>query len=145
MTEAGKNNPAERDLINELPIQKLGVSTLAQAQEKLKAEAESWKGSEYSTTSTAELIFSLATELDASDVHFETSREGARLRFRLDGLLYDLITVPERIYDLVLNRIKLISGLKINVTNSPQDGRFSMKRADMTIDASVSTIPAEFG
>ena len=145
MTEAGKNNPGERDLINELPIQRLGVSTLAQAQEKLKAEAVSWSGSGYSTTSTAELIFSLATELDASDVHFETSREGARLRFRLDGLLYDLIIVPSHIYDLILSRIKLISGLKINVVNSPQDGRFSMKRADTTIDARVSTIPAEFG
>lgn len=131
--------------MDNLLIEKLGVKTISQSKEKIAAETKNWERADYSTSSVVELIFSLAAELDASDVHFETSKEGARLRFRLDGILYDVSEIPAAVYGLVLNRLKLISGLKINVTDSPQDGRFALAREDVSMDARVSTIPAEFG
>ncbi|MDE2144754.1 MAG: type II/IV secretion system protein [Patescibacteria group bacterium] len=143
--ERNSGNLKERGGINDLHIGKVGVQTIAEAKDKISSESKNWEGEEYSTSSAVELIFSAAVELDASDVHFETSKEGARLRFRLDGILYDVSEIQGNIYDLILSRLKLISGMKINVSNSPQDGRFSMRREDISIDARISTIPAEFG
>ncbi len=136
---------AARESINELPIKKIGVKTIAEIKERIGAETTGRESERYSTSSALEFIFSAAAELDASDVHFETSKEGARLRFRLDGMLYDVSEIPGGVYDLILSRLKLISGMKINVSDSPQDGRFSMRREDMSVDARISTIPAEFG
>ncbi|HUY69701.1 MAG TPA: GspE/PulE family protein [Candidatus Tyrphobacter sp.] len=99
-----------------------------------------------STTSLLSLIFSLAAGLRASDVHFEPAAERVRLRFRSDGILYDIAFIPRADYALIVSRIKLISGLKLNVSDSPQDGRFSMEKGSGgQIDARVSVIPSEYG
>ena len=74
-----------------------------------------------------EIILAGALSADASDVHIEPQEKQVRLRFRLDGVLHDILLFDYKIYNLILSRIKLVSGLKLNVRNQAQDGRFQHK------------------
>ncbi len=97
------------------------------------------------TTEALTVILSSAISLGASDIHFEAGEKSSDLRFRLDGLLHNVSKTPTDAYRDLLNRIKLISDLKINVSDSPQDGRFTVALEDREIEVRVSTIPSEFG
>ena len=88
----------------------------------------------------------------ASDVHFEPEKDKIRIRLRLDGVLEDIIFMPATIYQLVLNRVKLLSGLKLNIHEKAQDGRFSIAsggppagEADATIEIRTSVLPGAYG
>lgn len=101
-----------------------------------------------STASTTDLmayIFGGGLKLEASDVHIEAEKEGIMVRFRLDGLLQDAAEVPREAYKQLVSRIKLVSGLKINITDKPQDGRFTIKLPEGDVDVRVSTIPTVYG
>ena len=71
--------------------------------------------------------------------------KGIAVRFRLDGILHDVATLPVEQYRRLISRIKLLSSLKINITTAPQDGRFTLKLEDGDVDVRVSTIPTVFG
>ena len=92
-----------------------------------------------------EIIFAGAITVGASDIHFEPTPEGARLRYRLDGILQTIYEpVPEKIYKRIVGRIKLLAGLKINISSETQDGRFSIVLGELEIDFRISVVPAEF-
>lgn len=91
-----------------------------------------------------EVVIGAALGFDASDVHFEPQRESVLLRFRLDGILYDADNIDPKTYNLLLSRIKLISGMKLNVGIS-QDGRFSVVLENKEIEVRVSVAPAAYG
>ncbi len=102
-----------------------------------------------------EVILAGAIALSASDVHIEPEEKGTRLRLRLDGILRDLSFLNAETYKFMLSRIKLLSGLKLNVKDVSQDGRFSIKiRAgkfvkkdggDIEIEIRTSVIPGNYG
>jgi len=92
-----------------------------------------------------EAILAGALILKASDIHFEPEKEKVRVRLRLDGVLEDIINVPPSIYFLVLNRIKLLSGLKLNVHEKAQDGRFSIFSGNDAIEIRTSVLPGAYG
>jgi len=92
-----------------------------------------------------EAILAGALILKASDIHFEPEKEKVRVRLRLDGVLEDIINVPPSIYFLVLNRIKLLSGLKLNVHEKAQDGRFSIFSGGDAIEIRTSVLPGAYG
>lgn len=92
-----------------------------------------------------EIILAGALSADASDVHIEPQEEQVRLRFRLDGVLHDILLFDYKIYNLILSRIKLVSGLKLNVRNQAQDGRFSIKMGNEEIAVRTSVIPEAYG
>ena len=83
--------------------------------------------------------------LKASDIHFEPEKEKVRVRLRLDGVLEDIINAPPSIYSLVLNRIKLLSGLKLNIHEKAQDGRFSIFSNNNSIEIRTSVLPGAYG
>ncbi len=84
--------------------------------------------------------------LNASDIHIEPEETGAKLRLRLDGVLYDLSSIPAKSFSGLLSRIKLLSTLKLNITDRPQDGRFSLNvENDTPIEIRTSIVPAEYG
>lgn len=85
----------------------------------------------------------LATK--ASDIHIEPESEFCRLRYRLDGVLVEAIQFDLETYKLILSRIKLLSGLKLNVKESAQDGRFTVKIYTSDIEIRTSTIPGAYG
>jgi len=85
-----------------------------------------------------EIILAGALSADASDIHIEPQEEQIRLRFRLDGVLHDILLFDYKIYNLLLSRIKLVSGLKLNVRNQAQDGRFSIVKKEAPTGSRVS-------
>ena len=98
------------------------------------------------TTQLLNLIMGSALKLEASDVHTENeSEEQVRLRFRIDGILQDIGYIPFKSYQFFLSRIKVLSGLKINIHDEAQDGRFSLGLEGTEIEVRTSIIPAEYG
>lgn len=92
-----------------------------------------------------EIILAGGLVTEASDIHIEAEEERVRLRYRLDGELVDIASLSFNYYRSLLSRIKLLSGMKINVRSAPQDGRFSIKIADLTIEIRSSVIPGAYG
>lgn len=97
-------------------------------------------------TKTASQLLCAAVILEASDVHIEPQENDAKVRLRLDGLLQDAAVIPTPLYAALLSRVKLASGLKLNVEDRPQDGRFSLSIGyDQPIEIRTSTLPSEYG
>jgi len=92
-----------------------------------------------------EVLIGGGLALKASDIHIEPEEEGIRVRFRLDGMLTDLLTFDHETYKLLLPRIKLLSGLKLNVKTEAQDGRFSVKVGGSDMEIRTSLIPGNYG
>jgi type II secretory ATPase GspE/PulE/Tfp pilus assembly ATPase PilB-like protein len=99
----------------------------------------------YRITRTLEIILAGALAHDASDVHIEPTEESTRLRYRLDGVLVTISDVEKETYQPLLTRIKLLSGLKINIKDAAQDGRFSMHLGGREIELRVSVMPGGNG
>jgi type IV pilus assembly protein PilB len=83
--------------------------------------------------------------LRCSDIHLESQRDALRVRFRVDGLLRDVMSVPKRVAPSVISRVKIISGLDISERRVPQDGRTRVHVDGANIDCRVSTLPALHG
>ncbi|MFH1894517.1 MAG: ATPase, T2SS/T4P/T4SS family, partial [Patescibacteria group bacterium] len=98
-----------------------------------------------SVTDVLEIIFGGAIVLESSDIHLEPEKDRAKLRIRIDGTLQDVIFLDKKIYESMLSRIKLLSELKFNISDRPQNGRFSILLKDTLIEIRSSVIPAEFG
>jgi type II secretory ATPase GspE/PulE/Tfp pilus assembly ATPase PilB-like protein len=86
-----------------------------------------------------------AFALKASDIHLEPGEESVRLRLRLDGVLTDTFSFDEHAYRLLNSRIKVLSGLKLNVNDRAQDGRFSVDLAGAEVEIRTSIIPGNYG
>ncbi|MDA0704222.1 MAG: ATPase, T2SS/T4P/T4SS family, partial [Proteobacteria bacterium] len=81
----------------------------------------------------------------ASDIHIEPSERSFAIRFRLDGVLQNRLTLPRERFDAVASRIKLISGIDIAERRLPQDGRISVRLSGQEIDVRVSAVPGVWG
>ena len=79
-----------------------------------------------SVTELVEIILTGAICLEASDIHIEPEETQAKFRIRIDGILHDVMNLNPKTYKSILSRIKLLSGLKLNVADRPQDGRFTI-------------------
>lgn len=115
------------------------IKTIADVEEELK-NASSQTG-----TWVIEVILGSSLTLKASDIHIVPEEKGASVRLRIDGILHDIILLDNNIYNSLLNRIKLLSNLIINVHNIPQDGRFSIFAKQKEIEVRVSIVPGEYG
>jgi len=81
----------------------------------------------------------------ASDIHIEPSEKGLLVRFRIDGMLHDIRTLPNTIKSAVISRIKILAKMDIAERRLPQDGRFQVKFGTREVDLRVSTIPTVLG
>lgn len=97
------------------------------------------------TSRILEIAIAAAIKLNASDIHFEPEEKTVRLRFRLDGVLHELMQINPEIHKFLNSRIKLISGLKITTTAVAQDGRFSFFLDKDEINLRVSIMPGAYG
>lgn len=91
------------------------------------------------------IIMAGALSIKASDVHVEPEEQYALVRYRLDGVLVEVIRFDVETYHLLLSRIKLLSGLKLNIKENAQDGRFTVKIYMTDIEIRTSTIPGAYG
>jgi type IV pilus assembly protein PilB len=90
-------------------------------------------------------ILEYAVTSRASDVHIEPQEDRLRVRYRIDGILYDKLSLPIRVQDSLISRIKILSELKIDEHRIPQDGRFNFKAGENEVDLRVSSIPTTKG
>ncbi|MDP3244076.1 MAG: GspE/PulE family protein, partial [bacterium] len=90
-------------------------------------------------------ILEYAVTSRASDVHIEPQEERIRVRYRIDGILYDKLSLPKSVQDAVISRIKILSEMKIDEHRTPQDGRFNFKVEDKEVDLRISVLPTTFG
>ncbi|MGA1191900.1 MAG: type II secretion system ATPase GspE [Bdellovibrionota bacterium] len=90
------------------------------------------------------IIFKASTER-ASDVHIEPYEDALKVRFRIDGVLYDIDSQDNSHQAAIISRIKVMSGLNIAEKRLPQDGRIGLKIAGKEVDIRVSTVPTQFG
>ena len=86
-----------------------------------------------------------ALSLGASDLHVEPEEDTTRIRYRLDGALFDICTVDTHSYSLIRARLKLLAGLKLNITNQAQDGRFTIDVGSKQYEIRLSAIPGAYG
>ncbi len=92
-----------------------------------------------------EVILRNAIEGSASDVHVEPLEDNVRVRYRLDGVLYNSLILPKKIGPAIVSRIKILSNLKIDEKRKPQDGRFRITEKGKQIDLRVSSLPVSMG
>lgn len=96
-------------------------------------------------SATLELIFAGALALRASDVHIEPEESGIRLRYRFDGVLHDIVEIDPYIYERMMSRLKLLSGMTLNAKKIAQDGRFTFETGEKEVEIRSSIIPGSFG
>jgi len=99
----------------------------------------------YRISRILEIILAGAISINASDIHIEPEEASVRLRYRLDGVLNDILNLDYNTYGLLLSRIKLISNLKLNIKGKAQDGRFSIKLNETEIEIRTSLLPGGYG
>ena len=90
-------------------------------------------------------ILEYAVKARASDVHVEPGEKKTRIRYRIDGILQERLSLPRKVHDSVVSRIKILSNLKIDERRLPQDGRFKVEVGKTEVDLRISTMPTSFG
>ncbi|MBI5077138.1 type II/IV secretion system protein [Candidatus Falkowbacteria bacterium] len=96
-------------------------------------------------TELVTLIIAAAVQSDSSDIHIEAEEKEVKVRLRVDGILHDTASITKANWPKVISRIKLLAGLKLNITDKPQDGRFTITLTKEKIDVRVSCIPTTWG
>ena len=92
-----------------------------------------------------EILLGTAIAIDASDIHVEPEEETVKIRFRLDGILHEVLAFDHETYGRLNSRIKLLAGLKLNIKAEAQDGRFSVNLTETEIQVRTSTLPGAYG
>ncbi|MBN1522771.1 MAG: Flp pilus assembly complex ATPase component TadA [Candidatus Aureabacteria bacterium] len=96
-------------------------------------------------TKLVNVIIKQAVMDRASDIHIEPEEDFLRIRFRIDGILYEIPQLPKHLQSSIISRVKVISSLDIAETRIPQDGHFKMNIDNKEMDARISTVPTVFG
>ncbi|MFW6273463.1 MAG: GspE/PulE family protein [Halanaerobium sp.] len=91
------------------------------------------------------LIITQAIQKQASDIHIEPLKSSLRVRYRVDGILHEELTVPKHSQAALISRLKIIADLDITKRRIPQDGRVQMTFKSMQIDMRISTLPTIYG
>jgi type IV pilus assembly protein PilB len=112
---------------------------------ELNLKALNKKLQSISMSSFLETLLVSALESRSSDIHFEPEKETYNIRFRIDGVLQTVAQLPVEMVKPIESRLKIVSGLKLNVDNIPQDGRFSFNAEAKEIDVRVSMLPSNYG
>lgn len=119
------------------------MSTIADAKTEIERILSSKKLTLTSRILETIVAGGLATR--ASDIHLEPEESSVTLRYRLDGVLVEVLSFKTEIYRMLNSRIKLLSGLKINIKNAAQDGRFSVGIDTKDIEIRTSILPGAYG
>ncbi len=134
------NGPKAEQTLNlsaqELSDFEKSIADLAKFAEKITASPVS---------ETLNIIMAGAVKTQSSDVHLEPTANDVRLRYRVDGILQDMAVFPKKTYLSLLNRVKMLGRLKLNVSGVPQNGRFSVTVGAEMIDIRLALLPGVYG
>lgn len=101
--------------------------------------------SRHNISSVLTALLGGALSLGASDMHIEPEEKQTRIRYRLDGVLWDVVMVSARVSELLRTRLKLLAGVKVNIGNRAQDGRFTIRIGQKEYEIRVSILPSAYG
>ncbi len=90
-------------------------------------------------------VLEFAVKARSSDIHIEPQETSTRVRYRIDGILQEKLTIPRELHDSLVSRIKILGGMKIDEKRIPQDGRFNFKAGGEDTDLRVSSLPTAWG
>jgi type IV pilus assembly protein PilB len=137
----------ERDIENTLVLylKDIGNAFADLMKENLQVATKATKNTEPPIIKIVELIISYAARNNASDIHLEPESSAALVRYRIDGVLHDIIQLPLPMYKEVVTRIKVLSKLRTDEHQAPQDGKIEFMLDDHMIDLRVSTVPIRRG
>lgn len=121
------------------------LKSIARIKSAVTILLEEKEGSSKQATSVLETLFAGALAIDVSDIHIEGGEGLARVRFRIDGVLQDIIDIPSALFNIMLSRLKLVSEMKLNIKDKPQDGRFTIITTKEKIEVRNSTLPGPNG
>jgi type IV pilus assembly protein PilB len=125
-------------------LEEVGVKPLKLGEAK-DIERESEVISKSHVADIVESILQYAARVKASDVHIEPVEGKTRVRYRIDGVLHDRLTLPLELQPSIVSRVKVLSDLRIEEKRVPQDGRFKIEFKGNEIDLRVSTMPTSLG
>ena len=129
---------AERDLKSSIDLGNLEQLV------RMKNESEIEQSDQH-VVNAVEFMLQHAYDTRASDVHLEPKRDVSLIRFRIDGVLHDIQSVPKLVHQAVVSRIKAMSRLDIAEKRRPQDGRVKTMRGGREVELRVSSLPVAFG
>ncbi|MCZ6725846.1 MAG: ATPase, T2SS/T4P/T4SS family, partial [Acidobacteria bacterium] len=129
---------AEKDLSGGIDLGNL------EALVRLK-DAKEIESSDQHVVNAVEFMLQHAYDTRASDIHIEPKRDFSLIRFRIDGVLHDIQTMPKLVHRAVVSRIKTLARMDIAEKRRPQDGRVKTSRAGEEVELRVSTLPVGFG
>ncbi len=118
------------------------IKTIADV--KAVVEGAIASGEAHSLSTVVEIILGGAVATGVSDVHIEPEKESVKVRYRLDGILQDVVIITAADYKKVLSRIKLLAGVKLNLIHEAQDGRFTIKISGVDVEVRTSILPAAY-
>jgi len=110
-----------------------------------KFDKEEDAGKQIPIVEIVDNLISHATYLNASDIHIEAMQDDVMVRFRIDGILHEVISMPKQVHPAIVARIKLLAALKVDEHQKPQDGRFRFSFGQGVVDVRVSIIPTLYG
>jgi general secretion pathway protein E len=91
------------------------------------------------------MLFFQALKMRASDIHLQPFEDRLQVRYRIDGILYDMESIPKKLQDAVTSRMKIMGKLDIAERRLPQDGRASLRLGDAEVDVRISSVPTNYG
>ncbi|MFH1045398.1 MAG: ATPase, T2SS/T4P/T4SS family [Candidatus Omnitrophota bacterium] len=141
----------EKNLLHEAITQSYDADTVdiefekATDEENLSLDSLIAKAEEAPVVKLVDLVLRQAIKDRASDIHIEPSRERLTIRYRIDGVLYEIPPPARHLFLAIISRIKILSKLDIAEKRLPQDGAFTVKIDNRIIDLRVSTVPTVYG
>jgi len=138
-----KNLPKVRKIIR-------GVEIKEKDLEKFKNEIKDYRNlnekiNKVNMSDVITLILATALKINASDIHVEAEEKGVAIRLRIDGVLQEAAVIDKKQWKKIINRMKLLARVKMNVSDKPQDGRFNIYLKDSKINVRSSFLPTAFG
>ena len=118
---------------------KENVKNISQCKQKIEENISE------NITRLLDIILYGAIHLQSSDIHIEPEETQSRLRLRLDGILQDVAFFDKNVSRQIVSRLKLLAKIKLNVTDKPQDGRFTIEAEEALIEIRASSLPSEYG
>ncbi len=127
----------------DIDIEDFKIVTDGELSEGSVADADS--GEQAPIIRMVNLVIKEAIKQRASDIHLEPTEQDMRVRYRIDGILQDILNIPKESEGAVVIRLKIMARLDITATHVPQDGRFKMRIASQEVDFRVSVLPTTHG
>ena len=142
-THYGSEDTSMEDVLQQLTASQ--VSEVETGEEEFNAAAAAAEANATPIIRYVDLILDRAVQAQASDIHFEPFEKEFKIRYRVDGALYEMEPPPRHLAIPVTSRLKVMANLNIAERRVPQDGRIQRQIGDKTVDLRVSCLPTQFG